>query len=885
MDWATLVDQVSWFWIAAVFLATACLIALTIFFFVTMRGLAALSRRRFSRLDADVDALESCRIENLPAVSELVGQQMNKEFQACFTRLAEDSAQLYEAYWIPDPTNRLPIPEVLTEPVRQAFGKSTGSAVILAGVAVSALAMTSGYVFNGFSFADTELMRFLAMVPVLVAALGMLILHQAGESYFRSIRRAWQHLMVTLERKLPVYTQAAQTAILLNRMKDYDARMAEATTVLAGQVQSLVSGKLTDAVSGAVKYVMSATVAPSISKSTEALAMLAQQLDARMQQTDQAVVRLYTDLEVRQQKQSELWLKRYQEIAEILSDQQDALTKNLTESERLLVDNLSKSQTFALERLVEEQKQSLTHMNSVTQKSWTMLQERLTQIITQLSDNQTNLLTSLNTQQQQTLTQVSVTSEHTAETLRVQYDNILQQMRQTQADLWQQLAARQTEAYDSLLTQQKESFAAVSDQQKQAYLQVAQAQQEGLGQMKTQQVEAIRQMSDSQSAVLKEIDQRQLSALQTISDHQEQSLQTISSQQASALQTIGGQQATALQQLISVQSVTLSGIHKSQEESFNEMARRQQDALRQLADRFAGEVSGTLAEYLAPVTTRLQESAAALVASQAYAKDVREVLQIQSDSAKTLQSSIGDLFAQLIETRKTMSEDLVSLKASSGVMSKSAETMSRVYAGSQSGLSEAISQMSNDLMRLSDVLSAVMAGSAEQTRLMQSQSMETYEINQKHLDAVREQITFLSDELSTRIDQLMIGFTNLTQDLVKNIDVSINSQNDTLGGTLRSLTDVMSEEARSMSLFAQQINIDIDTLNANLKTAVSEFDAGMRTELTGVLGQFDNEVADIVRRLSQAALELGDAVEALPEAIRHAAAVPVLAAPQQNTDN
>jgi len=59
--------------------------------------------------------------------------------------------------------------------------------------------------------------------------------------------------------------------------------------------------------------------------------------------------------------------------------------------------------------------------------------------------------------------------------------------------------------------------------------------------------------------------------------------------------------------------------------------------------------------------------------------------------------------------------------------------------------------------------------------------------------------------------------------------------------------------------------------NDNLRTSVSEFDEGIRGELTSVLGQFDSEIADIVKRLARSATELGDAVEALPEAIRRAA--------------
>ncbi|HBP38508.1 MAG TPA: hypothetical protein DD640_07170, partial [Clostridiales bacterium] len=492
--WQELVQQVGVIWIILVFLTTAGLIALTAFFFVSLRGLALASRNRLQKLDQDVDALENCRIENLKPVQELVGQQMNEDFQKFFNRLAEDSTAMFGSVWVPDPVSRLPLPDILPAPARAVFRKTLGSAVILGGAAVSALALSTGYAING-SLADAAFLRFLALMPLVISGIGLLVLHQAGEKYYQIVRHAWQQLMVSLERRLPVYTQAAETAIMLNHMKEYDARMSSSVQVLSDQVRLLASGKMSDAVAGAVKYVMSATVAPAITKSTESLSLLAQQLETRQMQAEQVLARLYAEMETRQHKQSDLWFKRYQEISEVLEEQQNKMLQNMAASQQELVDNLSKGQTLSLERINDEQHKTLMHVNTTTQKAWSVLQEKLTQIITQLAEGQTKLLTGLNEQQQQTLTQVSATSEKTAAAMRQQYDSIIDKMRQTQADIWEQLAARQTQAYDNLLSHQKESFGAVAAQQQQAYQQAAQAQQEGLQLMRSQQGEAIRQLT------------------------------------------------------------------------------------------------------------------------------------------------------------------------------------------------------------------------------------------------------------------------------------------------------------------------------------------------------------------------------------------------------
>ncbi len=97
---------------------------------------------------------------------------------------------------------------------------------------------------------------------------------------------------------------------------------------------------------------------------------------------------------------------------------------------------------------------------------------------------------------------------------------------------------------------------------------------------------------------------------------------------------------------------------------------------------------------------------------------------------------------------------------------------------------------------------------------------------------------------------------------------TIDNQNSELGTGLKALTEVMAEEARSISLYAQQINMDISQLNQNLGESVKGFSEGISLELNNVLTRFDEETADILRRLSIAASELGDAVEVLPDVIR-----------------
>lgn len=70
-----------------------------------------------------------------------------------------------------------------------------------------------------------------------------------------------------------------------------------------------------------------------------------------------------------------------------------------------------------------------------------------------------------------------------------------------------------------------------------------------------------------------------------------------------------------------------------------------------------------------------------------------------------------------------------------------------------------------------------------------------------------------------------------------------------------------------MSLFAQEINSDIESLSSTLGSSVSSFNTEIRSGLENVLERFDLDVSEVLKRLMHATSELGDAVDALPEAL------------------
>jgi predicted HicB family RNase H-like nuclease len=941
--WQQLVEEVGVVWIILVLLLSAGVLVFTGLLWWLLRGVTGSLIHRLHGLRQDIETLPGNRIENLKQVQVIVGDRGGPDMKIALEQIADDSKTHFEGFWTPDPAERLNWTMLLGVRSAWLMQPSIVTLPFLAAVLVTFLAFVTALAISGTSFAN-DWMRFLALLPLIIGGLSILALQQSKKTKSDAVLGEWTAFMVHLKRKIPVYSQAAETAALLKSFVNYDHQMTRAAKQLSDRVEALASGELTESITGAVKYVMAASVAPPIQKSTDSLNLLTQQLEKKLVAGENQLMRLYTELESRQQQQAELWIRRYQEITQTLTGQQkhslqqlvsanQTNWQDLNENLTSLISDLSQGQKTLQADLLTDQKQSLEAIRSESHEVISQMQTQYTTTLSDQSRNQsdaldviqkkvlesvqlinetvTRLTEDLHASQQETLTRLNenqaalltALDEHQSSALETMDGHLvstLQEMSGFQGAALEALQENQSQSLHEISESQKTSLQEISERQKTSLQEISESQMASLQEISESQIASLRSLSDTQKASLQELSITQKASLQEVSDSQKALLKEISEQQAATLQTISNNQGEALSGFLGNQITALDAIRQSQQDvlegisqrlesglaqidtaqqaayrlfskthldAVNSLARQQSEGVHDLLSQFSGQVSDILSEYLSPVSTRLQDSAEALIAAQIYAHDVQEALALQKEQSRVLEESIRDVLVQFVETRENMMGDINSMEQSTRIMGESAATMSAIYSGSQTGLNDSITRMSDDMLSLSEALQSVLKGSAEQTKQLQEQANATYEINQQHLDAVGGQIDILTNDLATRIDQLMIGFSQLTENLIHNVQNTIDNQNDQLGSGLKALTEIMADEARSISLYAQQINMDINQLSGTLGEAVTGFSSGIQLELTSVLSRFDAETADILRRLSVAASEIGDAVENLPDVI------------------
>ncbi|MDW7658967.1 MAG: hypothetical protein SCM11_17500, partial [Bacillota bacterium] len=299
--WQQLVEEVGMIWIVLVLLLSAGVLVLTGLLWWLLRGVTVSLIHRLRGLRQDIETLPGCRIENLKQAQVIVGDRGGPDMKLALEQIADDSKTQFEGFWTPDPADRLKWTMLLGVRSAWLMQPSTVTLPFLAAVFVTFLAFVTALAISGTSFAN-DWMRFLALLPLIIGGLSILALQQNKKTNLDEVLGEWTAFMVQLKRKIPVYSQAAETSALLKSFVHYDQQMTKAARQLSERVDALASGELTESITGAVKYVMAATIVPPIQKSTDSLNILAQQLDKKLVAGENQLMRLYTELEARQQQ-------------------------------------------------------------------------------------------------------------------------------------------------------------------------------------------------------------------------------------------------------------------------------------------------------------------------------------------------------------------------------------------------------------------------------------------------------------------------------------------------------------------------------------------------------------------------------------------------------
>ena len=289
-----------------------------------------------------------------------------------------------------------------------------------------------------------------------------------------------------------------------------------------------------------------------------------------------------------------------------------------------------------------------------------------------------------------------------------------------------------------------------------------------------------------------------------------------------------------------------------------------------MAETFADSLSESMAAHMGPLLGVMGDAAKTLDETRILMDTAVKAMDQYKQDGLFLFKEANKAATRLEHARDAFLADLGNLAEHTEALSDASSVLSSLYAGSSTGLTDSIQSMAREMAAFSERIQEVVDQLQTQLATVASQSTEALDRNQAHLSTMQEAVQTLSSELSTRVEQTLLGFSGTATELLEGFRNTSEVQGSLYSTQARELYESLSEEARSMSLYAKEISMDLHELNARLDTAIATFGESMQKELATALGAFDSGLADVTRRLVQSAAEIGDAVELLPETLRSA---------------
>ena len=231
-----------------------------------------------NRLIEQVNGLEGRTIENLPAVDAIFKHSRAAAFSRAFSRMQQECHELYEDRWLPDPKKILRQDILLTS--SQQASISLRPAAGLLAVAILA-ALVSLLVQNPIPPQNESLKVGLILLPFLTGLAGAILAAASAQRTGRLLHLRLQDLHHSLETRLPVFSDQAGLAMLIDNFLVYDRQMKDSLHDFTATASRLAESEMADGIRRSVEQVLQESVAPSIQQSAATLNSLAVELANR----------------------------------------------------------------------------------------------------------------------------------------------------------------------------------------------------------------------------------------------------------------------------------------------------------------------------------------------------------------------------------------------------------------------------------------------------------------------------------------------------------------------------------------------------------------------------------------------------------------------------
>lgn len=251
-----------------------------------LSGLSAIRRLRdvvlaaLNHCEYRIGLLEGCQMENLPVIRQLVEEEAYPKLSETFLEFSRDSSKLFHGKWTTDLRKYIDREHLLTQQQYRRISNDMALRVLAIGLLSSTffllLCLTIGQEISRRALP-------VSLFPALTGTIFAFLLYSRSGSARQDLDEAMKKWAETASLRLPVFSDLAGSAVLVDAFMQYDRKMEASVNRLSTTVSSLLNHEMVQAVSASIEESITSTIAPSIQESNRSVVQLATDLSQRQE--------------------------------------------------------------------------------------------------------------------------------------------------------------------------------------------------------------------------------------------------------------------------------------------------------------------------------------------------------------------------------------------------------------------------------------------------------------------------------------------------------------------------------------------------------------------------------------------------------------------------
>ncbi len=222
-----------------------------------------------------VDKLEGQGIGNLQAIADIFNSAGSERMGPIFDKMRSDSRALYRGNWLPDPKRY-----IRPETIFSKLGKNSLTWIPAARLlAIGILGSLVELLLQSQLPVDDEALALpLILLPGLIGLAGAVWVAARSRRTAQALDSLLDDLNTSIANRIPVFSDQAGLALLVDRFTDYDRKMSDSIHEFNATARRLADSEMVDGIRHSVEQVMLTSVAPQIQEATQSLGNLATEL-------------------------------------------------------------------------------------------------------------------------------------------------------------------------------------------------------------------------------------------------------------------------------------------------------------------------------------------------------------------------------------------------------------------------------------------------------------------------------------------------------------------------------------------------------------------------------------------------------------------------------